>query len=136
MLIGNVGKEPLIRYVAEGVCTASFTLATTTPGYTLPNGTQVPERTEWHNILLWREQAKTVERFVRKGDKLYVEGELRTRSYTDKNGNVRYITEVWGTRIEIFNYRNSEAAAQPETPQQPIESAASQPSADSDELPF
>ena len=54
MLIGNVGKEPEIRYIDNGVCTAQISLATSTPGYTLQNGTQVPERTEWHRILLWR----------------------------------------------------------------------------------
>lgn len=62
MLIGNVGKDPEIRYIDNGVCTATMSLATTTPGYTLQNGTQVPERTEWHRIVLWRKQAEIVER--------------------------------------------------------------------------
>ena len=79
MLIGNVGKEPNIRYLDNGVCTAAFPLATTTPGYTLPNGTQVPERTEWHNIMLWRKLAEVAEKYVHKGDKLYIEGEIRRK---------------------------------------------------------
>ena len=82
MLIGNVGKEPDVRYIDNGVATATLRLATSTPGYTLPNGTTVPERTEWHSILLWRRLAEIVERYVHTGDKLYIEGQLRTRTYT------------------------------------------------------
>ena len=74
MLIGNVGREPDIRYVDAGVCVASLVLATTERGYRLQNGTEVPDRTEWHNITLWRGLAETVEKYVHKGDKLYIEG--------------------------------------------------------------
>lgn len=102
MLIGNVGKEPEVRYLEGGVCTAQVRLATSTPGYTLPNGTQVPEHTEWHNLLFWRRVAEVVERYVHTGDKLYVEGELRSRSYTDKRGIERYITEVWVKEMEML----------------------------------
>lgn len=102
MLIGNVGKDPEVRYVDAGVCTAKLSLATSTRGYTLPNGTQVPDRTEWHSLLFWRAQAEYVERYVRKGDKLYVEGELRTRNYTDHRGIVRYVTEVWVNNLELL----------------------------------
>lgn len=110
MLIGNVGKDPDVRYIDNGVCTASLTLATNTPGYTLPNGTQVPERTEWHNILLWRRLAEIVERYVRKGDKLYVEGQLRTRSYVDKQGKTRYVTEIWAENLEMLTPRSASSA--------------------------
>lgn len=102
MLIGNVGKDPEIRYIDSGVCTAQVSLATTTRGYTLPNGTQVPERAEWHRLLFWRGLAETVEKYVHKGDKLYVEGELRTRSYTDQKGVSRYVTEVWVNDMEML----------------------------------
>lgn len=68
MLIGNVGKEPEVRYVEEGVATAVFSLATTTRGYTLPNGTVVPERTEWHRVLVWRKLAEVVEKYVHTAD--------------------------------------------------------------------
>ena len=88
MLIGNVGREPDIRYVDAGVCVASLVLATTERGYRLQNGTEVPDRTEWHNITLWRGLAETVEKYVHKGDKLYIEGKIHTRSYDDKNGAV------------------------------------------------
>ena len=80
-------------------------MATNTPGYTLPNGTQVPERAEWHRILLWRRLAEVVERYVHKGDKLYVEGQLRTRNYVDKQGRTCYVTEIWADNIEILTPR-------------------------------
>lgn len=102
MLIGNVGKDPEIRYVDNGVCTAKLSLATKTQGYTLPNGTQIPERTEWHHLLFWRRLAEIVEKYVRKGDKLYAEGELRTRNYVDHQGVTRYVTEVWVNNMEML----------------------------------
>lgn len=117
MLIGNVGTEPDIRYIENGVATATLSLATSTPGYTLPNGTQVPERTEWHRILLWRKLAEIVERYVHKGDKLYIEGQLRTRSYTDKQGKTRYVTEIWADNMEMLTPRSNNVSStqQPST---------------------
>lgn len=121
MLIGNVGKEPEVRYIEEAVATAVVNLATNTNGYTLPNGTVVPERTEWHRVLLWRKQAEFVEKYVHTGDKLYVEGELRTRSYTDKQGRTHNITEIWANTIEILSSKpkpqtqETTAPAAPET---------------------
>lgn len=113
MLIGNVGKDPEVRYIDQNVCTAKLSLATTTPGYTLPNGTQVPERAEWHHLLFWRRLAEVVEKYVRKGDKLYVEGEIRTRNYTDHQGIVRYITEVWVNNMEMLTPKGQTAAPAP-----------------------
>lgn len=119
MLIGNVGREPDIRYVDAGVCVASLVLATTERGYKLQNGTEVPDRTEWHNITLWRGLAETVEKYVHKGDKLYIEGKIHTRSYDDKNGMKRYITEIWADAMEMLTPR----AVRPETPQTPLPAA-------------
>ncbi len=133
MLIGNVGKDPEVRYVNEGVATATLSLATSTPGYTLPNGTQVPERTEWHRILLWRRLAEVVERYVHKGDKLYIEGQLRTRSYTDKMGKQRTITEIWADNMEMLTPRNL-SGEQPSSVQQAPMSET--PAANADECPF
>lgn len=106
MLIGNVGKDPDVRYIDSGVCTAQLSLATSTPGYTLQNGTQVPERTEWHSIYLWRRLAEIVEKYVHKGDKLYVEGELRYRTYTDKKGATHKVAEIWASNIEMLTPRS------------------------------
>ena len=124
MLFGNVGTEPDIRYIENGVATATLSLATSTPGYTLPNGTQVPERTEWHRILLWRKLAEIVERYVHKGDKLYIEGQLRTRSYTDKQGKTRYVTEIWADNMEMLTPRSNAAPTQqPSTTEEQNKSA-------------
>jgi len=103
MLIGNVGAEPEVRYVEQGVAVGSFRLATTDRAYTMQNGTQVPERTEWHNIVVWRKLAETVEKYVHKGDKLFIEGQIRTRSYDDRNGVKRYVTEVWADNMEMLS---------------------------------
>ena len=92
ILIGNVGKDPDVRYVDTNVAVATFTLATTERGYTLANGTKVPDKTEWHNIVLWRGLAEVCEKYVHKGDRLYIEGKIRTRSYDDQKGVRRYIT--------------------------------------------
>lgn len=107
MLIGNVGADPEVRYVEEGVPVARLRLATTERGYTLQNGTQVPDRTEWHQVILWRKLAEIVEKYVHKGDKLYVEGRLRYSTYDDKQGQRRYVTEIWADNMEMLNGRTS-----------------------------
>lgn len=103
MLIGNVGKEPVVRYYDHDQAVASFPLATTERGYTLQNGTQVPDRTDWHNIVLSRGLAKIVEKYVHKGDKLYIEGRIHYRSYDDKKGIRHYVTEVYGDNMELLS---------------------------------
>ena len=105
-LIGNVGKDPDVRYLDSGIAVATFPLATTERGYTLANGTQVPERTEWHNIVLWRGLAETAEKYVHKGDKLYIEGKIRSRSYDDQNGIKRYVVEIFGDNMEMLTPRS------------------------------
>ncbi|WP_455541207.1 single-stranded DNA-binding protein [Prevotella fusca] len=100
MLIGNVGRDPEIHYYEADQCVASFTLATTERGYTLPNGTSVPDHTDWHNIVLFKVLAKYAEKYIHKGDKLYIEGRVRYRSYDDKKGIRRYVTEIYGDNLE------------------------------------
>lgn len=102
MLIGNVGKEPVIRYYDKDQAVATFSLATTERGYTLQNGTQVPDRTDWHNIVMSRGLAKIVERYVHKGDKLYIEGKLHYRAYDDNKGIRHYVTEVYADSMELL----------------------------------
>ena len=134
ILIGNVGKDPDVRYLDNGVAVATFSLATTERGYTLQNGTQVPDRTEWHNIVLWRGLAQTAEKYVHKGDKLYIEGKIRSRSYDDQNGVKRNIVEIFADVMEMLSSRTASvqshaAPAQP-VAQRPVEEAPSE------ELPF
>lgn len=106
MLIGNVGKEPVVRYYDQDQAVATFSLATTERGYTLPNGTQVPDRTDWHNIVLSRRLAKIVERYVHKGDKLYIEGRIHYRTYDDMKGQRHYVTEVYADNMELLTPRS------------------------------
>lgn len=103
ILLGHVGKEPEVRYVDQGVAVAQLRLATSERGYTLPNGTQVPERTEWHNVILWRKLAETVEKYVHTGDFIYIEGKIQTRSYEDKQGITRYVTEIWADDMKLMS---------------------------------
>jgi len=103
MLIGNVGTDPEVRYVDQGVAVARFRFATTEKGYTLQNGTQVPDRTDWHNIILWRRLAEIVEKYVHKGDKLYLEGRLRYTAYDNKQGQRQYGTEIWVDNMEMLS---------------------------------
>lgn len=102
MLIGNVGQDPEVRYVEQGVAVARIRLATTERGYTLQNGTQVPEHTDWHTVLLWRKLAEIVEKYVRKGDRIYIEGRIRYTTYDDKQGQRRYATEIWADNMELL----------------------------------
>lgn len=107
MLIGNVGKEPEVRYYAADQPVAQFSLATTERGYTLQNGTQVPDHTDWHNIVTWHRLAKIVEKYVHKGDKLYVEGRIRYRKYDNAKGQRCTVTEIWAENMELLGQRQS-----------------------------
>lgn len=117
ILVGNVGKDPDVRYVSQDNPKAEFSLATTERGYTMANGTQVPERTDWHNIVAWKGLAKLAENYIRKGSQLYIEGKLRTRNYQDQNGNTRYVTEVVAEEIQLLGKKpeNSGTPFQPNT---------------------
>lgn len=111
MLIGNVGKEPDVRYYEADQAVAQVSLATTEKGYTLPNGTQIPDRTEWHNLVFYRSLAKIVEKHVHKGDKLYVEGKIRYRFYDDKQGKRRFVTEIYVDNMELLTPKSASTHA-------------------------
>ena len=137
MLIGNVGKDPEVKYYDADQAVASFTLATTERGYTLQNGTEVPERTDWHNIVLFRGLAKVAEKYVHKGDKLYIEGRIRTRSYDDQKGIRRYITEVYGENMEMLSPKpQAQMPAQTVQPVQPAQPVPPTSSDDTGDAPF
>ena len=102
ILIGNVGKDPDVRYIENNVCVANFTLATTERGYTTQSGVQIPDKTEWHNIVAWRGLAEVAEKYVRKGTQLYIEGKIRTRSWEDQNKIRRYTTEIYVDNMELL----------------------------------
>ncbi len=110
MLIGNVGNDPEVRYLesnpqnpATNAKVASFRLATT-ERFRDRNG-ELRENTEWHNIVLWRNNADVAEKFIRKGSQIYIEGKLRTRQWTDQTGAKRYTTEVVGDTVQLLGKR-------------------------------
>jgi len=150
MLIGHVGAEPQVRYLDTGICVAQIRLATTEKGYTLQNGTQVPDRTEWHSVIFWRKQAEVVEKFVHKGDKLYVEGKIQSRDWADKQGISHKVYEIMADNLELLSSK-AQAPAQPSAPiaqgaapvaevkpteVKPQTPAAVTPSENKDEYPF
>lgn len=124
MLIGNVGKEPDVRYFEADQAVAQITLATTERGYTLQNGTQVPDHTDWHTIVFYRGLAKVVEKYVHKGDKLYVEGRIRYRSYDDQRGIKRYVTEILADNMEMLTPKNVASSLQTPTETQTTETTS------------
>jgi single-strand DNA-binding protein len=104
ILVGNVGKDPEVRHLDKDIAVAEFSLATTERAYTTKSGAQVPERTEWHNIVVRRDQVAFVEKWVKKGASVYVEGKIRTRTYDDQAGVKRYVTEIHADRVEFFSF--------------------------------
>ena len=134
MLIGNVGQDPQVKYLEQNVCVAQVRLATTERGYTLQNGTQVPDRTEWHNCIFWRKQAEVVEKYVRKGDKLYVEGKIQTRDWTDRQGVARKSIDIVVDNMELLSPK--QAGPAPTQPAQPETPATVAPSENDGKYPF
>lgn len=117
MLIGNVGKDPEVRYLdgnnnpnSGNAKVATFPLATT-ERYRDRNG-ELRENTEWHNIVAWRNSADVAEKYIRKGTQLYIEGRLRTRSWTDQTGNKRYTTEVTVDNLQLLGRKSDNPGAQ------------------------
>lgn len=142
-VIGNLGQDPKVTQLSNGNGQmASFSVATTEKGYTTQRGVQVPERTEWHNIVLFGRLADVAAKFLHKGSKVFVEGKMHTRKYTDRLGVERYTTEINADNLEMLDPKpqTQQQAQQPVSggygygqavpPQQPI-----LPNQD-DKLPF
>lgn len=140
MLIGNVGKEPDVKYYDADQAVAQFPLATTERGYVLQNGTRVPDRTDWHNIVMWGNLAKIAEKYVHKGDKLYIEGRIRYRYYDDKKGQRRFVTEIYADNMELLTSRQAQqqqpAVAEAEQPKPAPASTSINKNNNDDTLPF
>lgn len=141
ILIGNVGQDPKVTFYDGGNCVAQLSFATSEKGYTLQNGTQIPDRTEWHNLVFRNRLAEIVDKYVHKGDKLYIEGKIRTRSYDDQAGVKRYVTEIFVDSMEMLSPKAAgvapQVAAQPNVQQQSMQSQVA-PAQDNgaDDLPF
>ena len=100
ILLGNLGKDPEVRHLDTGRAVANFSLATSEV-YKNRNGDKVTN-TEWHNIVLWTPLAEVAEKFLKKGSQVYIEGKIATRSYDDKDGNKKYITEIVGREMTLL----------------------------------
>ena len=131
MLIGNVGRDPEVRYLdgnSGNAKVATFTLATT-ERYRDRNG-ETRENTEWHNIVAWRGNADVAERFIKKGTQLYIEGRIRTRSWDDQTGNKRYTTEIIVENLQLLGKKSDNPGGQQggyQAPAQPAQPAYQQP---------
>jgi len=132
ILVGHVGKDPEVRYLEGGVAVAKFSLATTEV-YKNKEGKKV-EQTEWHNIVLWRNLAEVVEKYVKKGQLLYIEGKIRTRTYGEEN-NKKYFTEVVADTMTMLGGKRDENAMRIES--KPVEAPLPAVATEAgDDLPF
>lgn len=136
ILVGNLGKDPEIWTFEDGTKKASFSLATT-ESYKDKMGNKV-DQTEWHNVVLWRGLAGVAEQYLKKGASIYIEGKIRSRSYQDKDGVTKYITEIFGDNMTMLGGRNennvSQAPAQQQT--EPQNDIVSNDEGKVDDLPF
>lgn len=112
-VIGFVGDAPRIIQTQSNTAMASFAIATTERGYQRQDGTQVEDRTEWHNIVFFGKPAEVIGRYVHKGSSLFVQGKMRTRSYEDNNGIKRYVTEIIGENFQLLDKKTNTSDAQP-----------------------
>lgn len=148
ILVGNVGKDPEVNYPQSGVAVAKFSLATTDRGYKLQNGTEVPARTEWHNIICWRRLGEFAENYIRKGQQLFIEGKLQTSSW-EKDGITRYRTEIVASDIQFVGKKgetvnvptqktqsNDSNTSSNKSQNKPVESQSAPESDAADDLPF
>jgi single-strand DNA-binding protein len=130
ILIGNLGQDPELRYTSAGVAVATFTLATNESWKDQDGNTQ--ERTQWHNLVAWRKLAEICGEYLKKGSRIYAEGRLQYRTYDDKSGVKRYVTEIVLDQMMMLDSRNSAAGSGVQAP-----AASEEPGPDkADDLPF
>lgn len=140
ILIGNLGADPEVRHLQNGAAVANFRIATSETYKDRQTG-EKREQTEWHSIVAWRGLAEIVEKYLRKGSKVYVEGKLRTRQWQDKDGNTRYTTEIHADEMTMLDRAAGGGAPQGQPQAAPSASApASAPAGgfddEVDDLPF
>lgn len=136
ILIGNLGRDPEVRTFEDGTKVANFSLATTET-YKNKEGNKI-DQTEWHRIVLWRGLADVAERYLRKGNSIYVEGKIVTRKYTDKDGVERSITEIVGDNMTMLGGPKREDTGYSAPPEESRRDDVSEPAAEEpqDDLPF
>lgn len=107
ILLGNAGRDADFKEFDNGGCVATVSVATTKKGYKTKDGREIAERTEWHNVVLVNGLAKVAKDYIKKGDKIYIEGELRSRKYNDKEGIERTIVEIIATNLELLSPKSN-----------------------------
>jgi single-strand DNA-binding protein len=132
ILVGNLGRDPEVRFTSGGKAVAKFPLATSEVWNDAEGSRQ--ERTEWHNIVVWGKQAETCGQYLSKGRQVYVEGSIRTRSYDDKDGNKRYITEIVAQRVRFLGGQGGAARGSADAPPLPEEPPGG--TVTDDDIPF
>jgi single-strand DNA-binding protein len=132
ILIGNLGADPELRYTPSGAAVANFNIATTEKWKDKDGQSQ--ERTEWHRIILWNRQAEIAKEYLRKGSSVYIEGRIQNRSYDDKDGIKRYVTEIVGQKMQFLGGRG-EAGSSGRGPSEPPPPPDNLDNED-DDLPF
>ena len=136
-VIGFVGDEPKIINTDRGSKIASLSIATTERGFTAKDGTVIPDKTEWHNVVAFGKLAEVIERFVHKGASLYIQGKMRTRSYDDKNNIKRYVTEIHTETLQLLDRKSDNASSNPAGVQQGYQQApGNYPGGNDSDLPF
>lgn len=135
MLIGHVGKAPEIKHFENGVV-ANFSLATSEKGYKTKAGKEIPDRTEWHNIIVWGGLAKVVEKYVTSGTPLYLEGKIRNRSYDHTDGTKRYVTEIYVEELELLGRKPETTTSSVSAPANESNDFDPSPITLEDDLPF
>ncbi len=129
MLIGNVGKDPDVNFTPSGVKVAQFRMATSETWKDKDGAIQ--EHTDWHTVVAWRGLADIVERLIHRGSRIYVEGKIQTRTYDDKEGQKRYVTEIVADNILLLDPKRSEGASNGEA-----EHSESSSDSKADDIPF
>ena len=133
ILVGNLGKDPEIRHTEGGAAVANFTIATSET-FKDRNTGERRTQTEWHNIVLWRGLTEIAEKYLRKGNQIYVEGKLRSRSWQDKEGNTRYTTEIVGDNMTMLGKKEDQSSSPQQAPVAPESPAKAEQ--EDDDLPF
>jgi len=136
ILVGNLGKDPEVRFTNSGSAVARLSLATSEVWNDRDGNRQ--ERTEWHNVVVWGKQGEHCGQYLAKGRQVYVEGSIRTRSYDDKSGTKRYVTEVVAQRVQFLGGGGGTRLAQQaeSAPVDEAQSGGGQPPIDDDDVPF
>lgn len=140
ILIGNLGKDPEVRYSPNGGAVANITLATSESWKDKNTGEQV-DKTEWHRVVFFRRLAEIAGEYLKKGSKVYIEGKLQTRKWQDKDGNDRYTTEIVANEMQMLDSRSGGSTSYNQQAAAPTSSTSNEPAMASaadfdDDIPF